>query len=193
MRNINKFPLNTDKSYYEYYGAIAQKIETVTTKTEGKFMDGRYYIQKIKPFFINSNIYYEITVSKAIDGNSKYDRITLYSKYDIGSNYAMKISMVKSKVNIFGVDLEIGIINTWEIAIRACEIKNLYKIFGEKIDFSSNFKEYKDMMKYLNKTGFSLLDLADMETTYYEQIKDEFDSTGRTRYIFDLIDRCREF
>lgn len=193
LKNINKFPLNTDKSYYEYYGAIAQKIDTVTTKTEGKFMDGRYYIQKIKPFFINNNIYYEITVSKAIDGNSKYDRITLYSKYDIGSNYAMKISTVKSKVKIFGGDLEIGIINTWEIAIRVCEIKNLYKIFGQKIEFSSSLKEYKDMMKYLNKTGFSLLDLADLETIYYEQIKGEFESTGRTRYIFDLIDRCREF
>lgn len=80
LKNINKFPLNTDKTYYEYYGEIVNKINNISIMGEKKFISGRYYIQKVKPFFIENRIHYEVTLSPAVDNPSKFDRITMYTK-----------------------------------------------------------------------------------------------------------------
>lgn len=50
LKNIDKFPLNTDKTYYEYYGEIANKINSIQYLKNRKYINGRYYVQKIKPF-----------------------------------------------------------------------------------------------------------------------------------------------
>lgn len=62
LDNIDKFPINLDKNLQEYYVKIAEKLTgrdyrfDLITSTEG-----RYYIYKSKPFFVNQHIYYEVT------------------------------------------------------------------------------------------------------------------------------------
>lgn len=192
LNNITKFPLNTDKTYYEYYGEIAEKIENIPLVKDRKYIEGRYYIQKVKPFFINRKIYYEVTLSPAIGNISKFDRITMFTKCEIETNCSIKVSIVKTKVKIFGAYTNIQIINNWEISIRPCEISNMYKIFGENIEFSANYKEYREIMPFLTSMGYNLLDLVDMARIKYEKIKEHFEEISRTNYIFGLIDKCRE-
>lgn len=192
LKNIDKFPLNTDKSYYEYYGEIAQTIEKIAIINNRKFIDGRYYVQKTKPFFIDNKIYYEITLAQAIGTTNKFDRITMYTKCEINTNYSIKISTIKVNVKIFGSYTDIQIINNWQVAIRPCEINNLYRIFGERSELKSNYTEYRQIMSFLTETGYSLLDIADWELQYYEKIKFYFNSICKTRYIFDLLDKCRQ-
>lgn len=192
LKNINKFPLNTDKSYYEYYGEIANKINNIAVIREKKFISGRYYIQKIKPFFIKNRIYYEVTLSPAVDNLSKFDRITMYTKCElINTNYSIKVSVVKEKVKIFGALMDIQIITTWELSIRPCEISNFYKIFGEKITFSANYKEYRKIMSFLTRTNYDLLDLVDLSENQYEKIKNYFNDICKTNYIMTLVDKCK--
>lgn len=191
LKNLDKFPLNTDKSYYEYYGEIAQNIDRIAFARDRRFIDGRYYIQKSKPFFINSKIYYEVTLSPAVGNASKFDRITMFTKCNIETSYAIKVSVVKTMAKIFGTYTEIQIINNWEVAIRPCEIKNMIKIFGKRTEYGSSYAEYKKMMPYLTRNGINLLDLANMEEKHYKDLKESFKSQAQKLVIFDLLDECR--
>lgn len=191
LNNIDKFPLNTDNTYYEYYGEISNKIENINYIKDVKFISGRYYIQKVKPFFISNKIYYEVTLSPAVDNPSKFDRVTMYTKCDIDTNYSIKIAVLKEMANIFGTNSEIQIITKWEVSIRPCEIVNFYKIFGENIEFRANYKEYREIMPFLSKLNYNLLDLVDMDLLRYNRIKEHFNDICKTNYIMTLIDKCR--
>ena len=191
LNNINKFPLNTDNTYYEYYGEIANKIRNINYIQDTKFISGRYYVQKVKPFFINNKIYYEVTLSPAVDNPSKFARVTMYTKCEIDTNYSIRIAVLKEVANIFGANTDIQIITKWEISIRPCEITNFYKIFGENIEFSASYKEYREIMPFLSQMNYNFLDLIDMDKLRYERIKEHFKETCRTNYIITLIDKCR--
>lgn len=192
LKNIDKFPLNTDKTYYEYYGEIANKINSIQYLKNRKYISGRYYVQKIKPFFINSKIYYEVTLSHAVDNPSKFDRITMFTRCEINTNYSVKISVIKEKVKIFGAYSDIQIITNWEISIRPCEISNFFKLFGQDVKFRASYKEYREIMPFLTKMNYNLLYLADINISRYNKIKRDFNERCKTNYIFTLIDNCRD-
>lgn len=192
LKNIDKFPLNTDKTYYEYYGEIANKINNIQCLKDRKYISGRYYVQKIKPFFINNKIYYEVTLSPAVDNPSKFNRITMFTSCEINTNYSVKISVIKEKVKIFGAYSDIQIITKWEISIRPCEISNFLKLFGKDIEFSANYKEYREIMPFLTKMNYDLLDLTDINIDRYNIIKRHFNEICKTNYIFTLVDNCRD-
>lgn len=91
LENLEKFPLNTDFFFQEYYIKISQQIEAV-----GKSNDidsERYYIQTIKPFFVNHKPFYEITFIHANDHENKFDRIIGFSSLDILPNFAVKFKI----------------------------------------------------------------------------------------------------
>ena len=192
LKNIDKFPLNTDKTYYEYYGEIANKINSIQYLKNRKYINGRYYVQKIKPFFINSKIYYEVTLSLAVDNPSKFDRITMFTRCEINTNYSVKISVIKEKVKIFGAYSDIQIITNWEISIKPCEINDFFKLYGQNVEFSASYKEYREIMPFLTKMNYSLLDLTDININKYNIIKRHFNESCKTNYIFTLVDNCRD-
>ena len=108
LHNLEKFPLNMDPKLIEYYQKIANEID----KYEVIIPENadRFYIHKIKPFFMNKNIYYEVTFSAANDYISKTDRVIAFTKIPIESNYASKISFVNSSIKIMKHEMPILII-----------------------------------------------------------------------------------
>jgi hypothetical protein len=58
LGNIDQFPVDLDSATKEYYEKIAQKINNFKPKNQ---RNDRYYIQKIKPFFVSHEVYYEVT------------------------------------------------------------------------------------------------------------------------------------
>lgn len=125
LGNLNKFPLNTDKTLYKYYEKIAEKIENHRKINEIKV--DRYYIQKIKPFFVGDEIYYEVTFTLANDYVSKFDRIIAFTKLDMMDNYAVNFELKKDTINILGKNMPILIITNWKVSIRKCEYANFFK------------------------------------------------------------------
>lgn len=191
LRNIVKFPINQDKDLMKYYEKIVNQVESVKLDIQDKFIDGRYYIQKVKPIFINSKIYYELTLSTATDTINKFDRITVFSKFEVISNYSIKLSYVNRKVEIFNNKIDVKILTNWMVSIRPCEINNLGKIFSKSLKIQSGQTEYRELMKYLTESGHTLLDLATMDGAYYFRIKYDIHSRTRSQSIFELIDECR--
>ena len=50
LHNLEKFPIEVDDSYKEYYEKIAKKIDLYHTPIKEGFRFDRFYIQSIKPF-----------------------------------------------------------------------------------------------------------------------------------------------
>lgn len=87
LDNIEDFPLDTDTELSEYHEKIVEKICYPSPGCSTSTYSDRYYIQKIKPFFVNQRIYYEVTFTAANSKMSKFDRVIAFSRYEILSNY----------------------------------------------------------------------------------------------------------
>ena len=186
--NINEFPIKLDKTTQEYYEKISERIDIPLI---GKTQKDRYYIQKIKPFFVNNKIYYEVTFTKSHDKVTKFDRIIAFTKLDITHNYAVDLFIGKAYIDLLGKQMPINIIQNWEVSIRPCELNNFGKIFGMHINIQSGHKEYKELMHFLTKTGFSLNEYVIQEQVYYDYVKNTVTDGSKIQF-FDVLDKCRE-
>lgn len=192
LENIQEFPINLDTELIEYYRKIAQKIEISTSSREKILYDDRYYIQKIKPFFINQNIYYEITFTIAKGNISKFDRVIAFTKKEIVDNYAVKLSVYKDTIDILDRRIDVLIIDEYEVSIRPCELENFAKILGFKERYSIKSKEYKRLMSFIMQTGLSLTELVSSDDIYYNSIKSKVLQGVQSGKFYNVLDKCRD-
>lgn len=82
LENISDFPLNTDTELSDYYEKIAERIESPSARSYPVTYNDRYYVQKVKPFFVNQKIYYEITFTAVNANASKFDRVIAFTQHD---------------------------------------------------------------------------------------------------------------
>ncbi|CAI8715784.1 AAA family ATPase [Chryseobacterium sp. IT-36CA2] len=189
LNNIDNFPIQTDSNLQEYYEKISIVInQSAKYRTDIPYKD-RFYIQKIKPFFVNKEIYYEVTFRRANDNASKFDRIIAFTKEDILDNYAVKLSISKGSIKILGKKMPIQIIDKWEVSIRPCEINNFSKILG--VNVNSSGKDSYELMRYMTETGFNLIEIIDLDKWYYSQLKTKIIEKAQVSHIFRLLDYCR--
>ena len=190
--NIDTFPINTDSTLKEYHEKIAEKIDQQTPDTTKGIQSDRFYIQKIKPFFINHEVYYEVTFTRATDNVSKFDRIIAFTKLDMFDNYAVKLSITADSIRIVDKNMPIKIIADWEVSIRPCELNNFADIFGKHSKIQ-NGKEYKDLMRFLTEAGLNLTELIDSSDGYYQSVRTKMINAGQTNYVFNTLDTARTF
>lgn len=57
LENLEQFPLDTNDELTEYYTKIATVVDRYNAPIHGGFRYDRFYVQKIKPFFINNKIW----------------------------------------------------------------------------------------------------------------------------------------
>jgi len=187
--NIEDFPIQKDSNLKEYYEKISVVVNQPPKNRNSSSYKDRFYIQKIKPFFVNKEIYYEVTYRRANDFTSKFDRIIAFTKMEILDNYAVKLSISKDNIEILGKKMPIQIIDDWEVSIRPCEIDNFAKIFG--INVNNSGKDFYELMKYLTETGFNLIEIIDLKDSYYNYVKKIITEKSKVSHIFKLLDECR--
>lgn len=188
LQNISDFPIQTDSNLKEYYEKIAEKINQSSLQSID--YEDRFYIQKVKPFFINNSIYYELTFRRANDSTSKFDRIIAFTKKEILDNYAVKLSIRKDNIEILGKRMPIQIIEDWEISIRPCEIGNFAKIIGISVDNRGN--DAYELMKYLTESKTNLVEIIDLNDFYYNSLKTRIIEKTKSKSILELLDLCRD-
>jgi len=192
LDNIEDFPLDTDTELSEYHEKIAEKIYSPSPGCSTSTYSDRYYIQKIKPFFVNQRVYYEVTFTAANSKMSKFDRVIAFSRYEILSNYAVKLSIRNDSINVLGKEMTIQVIDGWNVSIRACELNNFADIIGKHSKINAGTKEYSELMRFLTETKMPLSELVVCSEQYYGFVKNQITGQGRTSHIFDTIDQCRE-
>ena len=192
LENISNFPLNTDTELSDYYQKIAKRIESQSEHATPVAYNDRYYVQKVKPFFTNQKIYYEITFTTAKANTSKFDRVIAFTQHEIIDNYAIKFSIHSDTIHILDKDMTILIIDQHEVSIRPCEWENLSKIFGLRVRQSTNSTEYRKLMQFLSKVKMSLTELVSSTTQDdYNAIKKKITENTQSTKIYDILDRCR--
>ncbi|EJV86823.1 hypothetical protein IG3_01713 [Bacillus cereus HuA2-1] len=189
LGNLDKFPLNIDSNLQEYYEKIAAKINRYNTLDVGK--SEKYYIQKIKPFFIGQRIYYEITFTPANDYASKFNRVIAFTSFEITDNYAVKLSLIPDSIEILGKTMPIIVIVGWEAAIRDCEFKNFTALIRGKY-VTTGYAEQQGISRFLTSTGFNLTELIDFPDTEFQKVKQQAIQRSKTIVFFDDLERCRK-
>lgn len=167
LENIDKFPLNIDTNMSEYYSKIAIKLNKhVTKKVESS---ENFYIHKVKPFFVDQKIYYEVTFAPATDKASKLNRIIAFTNIDITSNYAAKFSFDHDQIEIHGKSMPIIIIVGWEVWIRTCEYKNFSKLVTG-VSKKIGYVEQRLLSNYLTATGMTFNDIVNFKDHEFQQL-----------------------
>lgn len=195
LANLNQFPLNTDKNLQEYHTKIAEKFTGRNYQTHDNVNGNeRFYIRKMKPFFVKHKIYYEVTISPATDRASKFDRLIAFTTLEISKYYAVKLQIVEDNIEILDKTMPILIISDWEVAIRPIEIEKFANIFGLKIKKYASYNEARAIMKFLTDTGFNLVELISLEENHYQETRLQVlsNSNAKVNHLFDLFERCRK-
>jgi len=159
LHNLEKFPVNMDKSTEEYQLKIAERLNMPHAHKEYVHNE-RLYIHKIKPFVVNEQVYYELVLTPAYDTTSKFDRFVAYSKSMIPSHYSIKAIFIYDYISFENKKMPICILKDYRVSIRPCELTNYAKLFGKIIKIDAKSLEYTGMMDYLTKSGASLLDIV---------------------------------
>ena len=189
LENLNEFPLHTDPVLQEYYEKISEKIDAYPDLSAAK--SDKYYVQKIKPFFVNEKVYYEVTFTPANDYANKFIRVIAFTNLEISENYAVKLSLIPDTIRILNKTMPIMVIVGWEVAIRECEYKNFSRIIrgdSSKIGYS----EQQGLTRFLTTTGYSLTDLITFPNSVYQQVKQQATMRAKNIVFFGDLDKCRD-
>lgn len=192
LENISDFPLNTDTELLDYYKKISERIDTPSSHSCPVTYNDRYYVQKVKPFFVNQKIYYEVTFTAANANASKFDRVIAFTHHEIVDNYAVKFSIHNDIIRILEKDMSILVIDGYEVSIRPCEWDNLSEIFGPRVKHSTNSNEYRELMRYLSSVRMSLTELVSSDQDYYDFVKGKITARAQSVKIYEMLDQCRD-
>ena len=191
LRTLLYSILNTDTELSGYYEKIAERIESPSALSYPVTYNDRYYVQKVKPFFVNQKIYYEVTFTAANTNASKFDRVIAFTQHEIVDNYAVKFSIHNDMIRILDKDMSILVIDGYEVSIRPCEWDNLSEIFGPRVKHSTNSNEYRELMRYLSVVRMSLTELVSSDQDYYDSIKRQITTRAQSVKIYEMLDQCR--
>lgn len=191
IKNLEEFPIYDDVSMKENYDIIARKVDEISS-SRIKFVKGKFYIRKCTPRFSNGKIFYELTLTKATDYTNRFERITMYSKIFIPDYYSVNISCVDDIVELNVGRTKIKVINSYRVAIRICELKNLFKIIGVDNSFDDRYKEYNNLMKYLTETQQTINEILVSYPPVYDQIIRELQQGADNHVITDCLTTLRK-
>lgn len=191
LANLDRFPVNTDTNLKEYYEKISEQINRHPPNRGQNLTRDRYYIQKVKPFYVNQKIYYEVTFTPANGKASKFDRVIAFTHFDIPSYYAVKFALTQGSITILDKVMPVYIIVEWETAVRPCEVDNFARILGSGLKTQIKSLEYRVLMRYLTETGFNLVEMLDFADEYYQIVRTQIVSGAKATPFFDVLDQCR--
>ena len=182
LENLEKFPREINDEDKECNRLIADAIEKVAD-THNLVRQDRYYVQKKVPFYVGKERYFEITLQLADKYATKYNRLTVYSKEDISSNYSIQVGCVETEIPLWGNFSQIKVITDWQVSIQPASLNKLSKIIYRDTRISARHNEYEALMKFLTKTGISLLDFIDFKDERFTKcISDIYEKSNTSNY-----------
>jgi hypothetical protein len=190
LANLELFPIDLDPSLREYHLKIARKIEAVRGTKLNPDAGARYYIHRVRPFFVDGHIYYEVTFYRAMNRVSKFDRVIAFTDIDMSDKYAAYLVLQRDAIDVLDKTMPITLIRTWDVSIRPCELDNFARLLGIKSKVRSTSAEFHYLMQWLTANSGSLLDLMDMEEEDYRSARFA-PKASDAPVIFSILDEAR--
>ncbi|MBQ8558416.1 MAG: AAA family ATPase [Tyzzerella sp.] len=191
LENLEEFPLCTDTLDIEYYEMVASSIATIDLSPK-LLRHTRYYIQKKTPFFVNGERYFEITLQLAGMYATKFNRITVYTKQNISTNYSIQIAYANAEINLWGIKNEIKVVTNWKVSIDPLCLNKLGKILMIDMKLSKNYGEYSSLMDFLTKTSMNLLDLINLQETSFKNTLSQIYGQTNTKLFEEILIKLRD-
>ncbi len=190
LGNLEAFPLHIDTLDTEYYEMVASSIAE-TDLSPKNLRTSRYYIQKKTPFFVNGERYFEITLQLAGLYATKFNRITVYTKQNISTNYSIQIAYSNAEINLWGAKSKIKVVTNWKVSIDPSCLNKLGKILNMNMKLSKNYGEYNSLMDFLTKTGMNLFDLINFHQERFQNVLNQIYSGTNTNIFKDVFIKLR--
>lgn len=182
LENLEKFPLEINDEDVEYNKLLADAIELVADN-QNPIKQDRYYIQNKSAFYVGTERYFEITLQLSDKYATKYNRITVYSKKDISSNYSIQVGCAETEIMLWDNPSKIKVITNWRVSIEPAALNKLSKLLRFKTKLSSNFNEYSALMAFLTESGMNLLDFIDLQDAYFNERMEHIFRGVKTKYF----------
>ncbi len=99
LQNLRNYPLNLDPGLSAYYKAIIEKINNKDYEKETN--KGDFYIDRVKPLIIEDELYYEVTFRPATNNFEKFNKTVAFTKHKITTNYALRLTLTKTQIDVF--------------------------------------------------------------------------------------------
>lgn len=192
LGNLSKFPLNMDRLDEEYYKLVARNIDNEDL-TPINVRVSRYYIKKINPFFVNGERYFEITLQLAGLYATKYNRITVYSKFYISTKYSIQIAYTEKKLELWGINNKIKILNNWKVSIDPVCLNKMAKMVMMHTQISSKHGEYIELMKFLTSTQMNLLEIINLSNERFQYVYNYIYASTNTHNFGEVILKIRNY
>lgn len=192
LKNVECFIDDIDEQTKDYYSKVAESINAMGTGVPHTESDN-YYIDRIKPFYVNNDIYYEVTLEPVTNKPNKFQRITAFTHHDIFSNYSVSLSFVDTNIAVFSTLYPIKVIVDWYVSIRPCEIDNFAGLLYMSLNTRRGNGDYKALMNIITRTHLSLVDIIDLPDEEYNAIEQELLSANPSSKssIISVLNRCR--
>jgi energy-coupling factor transporter ATP-binding protein EcfA2 len=189
LQDLRNYPLNLDPGLSNYYKAIIEKIETKDYEPIADKAD--FYIERVKPLIIENELYYEVTFRPATNNFSKFNKSVAYTKRKVTTNYALRLTLAKTRINVFETESRILLIMDFDISIRPCEIQHLGMIFDRSFVFNNRTREYQNLMSALKISRMTLLETILLDETRFENFKKYLGKDAKAEKILGVIENCR--
>lgn len=186
LGNLEKFPRKPNDDDEEYNVLLAVAIEAVTN-IQKPIGSNRYYVQKKVPFYVGNERYFEITLQLADKYATKYNRLTVYSKKDISTNYSIQVGCVETEILLWDSPSKIKIVTNWKVSIEPAALNKLAKILKCDIKITSKYNEYSALMDFLTRTGMNLLDFVDFRDERFNMLVSQIYEQTNTSYFKDVL------
>ena len=158
FENIDKYPLDLDKSLTSFYEKILVALLNRASITPS-WTRNQYFVRKRSMKYIDGIVFYEYVFDVSDDKASKYNTFVCYSLKKIAFDYDVKLLLANKQINFLNTDIPIKIIYDYEYSLRPCTFKNLlYLLKGDDVRCVRD-NEYHSLMQLIKSGGMSLADL----------------------------------
>ena len=168
LENLELFPLNLDDEDKDYQELVAASIEKVAQEQNG-YKNTRYYVHKITPFFVGKSRYFEVTLQLAGVYATKFNRLTVYTKKYISTNYPIQVGYSESDITIWENVSKIKVLTDWRVAIDTSTLNTLLSILNKEPVLQPGHGERGRLMEFLTESGINLLDLIDLNQDQFQK------------------------
>lgn len=186
LSNLEKFPLKVNREDEEYNQLLSSAIESVPN-IQNTISYNRYYVQKKTTFYVGKERYFEITLQLADKYATKYNRVTVYSKKDISTNYSIQIGCAETDINLWGNLSKIRVVTDWRVSIEPASLNKLAKILRCSVKMTGKYGEYSSLMQFLTRSGINLLDFIDMRDEKFNSVIQEIYTDTNTSTYKDVL------
>lgn len=190
LSNLEKFPLKINKLDQEYYESVAEAVDTINPQHYLSNIT-RFYIHKKTSFYVGEKRYFEYTFQLAGIYATKYNRVTVYSQLDMSTGYSVRITYTDTRINLWGIQAPVKVMTGWEVSIDPVCLNKLAKVLRQRTKISSQYGEYRYLMKFLTNTGMSLLDLIDLRELEFQEIVDGIYKKSNTSIYKEILQKLR--